>query len=228
MEIPRPVPRAILFDWDNTLVDSWPGIHFALAATFRAMGQEPWSLGETKNRVRASLRDSFPKLFGTRWEEAGRIFYQHYEEGHLRSLTPCAGAAETLGGIADLGIYLAVISNKRGDLLRAEAGKLGWTPYFGALIGAQDAPSDKPSIEPVHLALQPSNLVSGLDVWYVGDTEMDMRFAADAGCLPVLLRAQPPARAEFEPQPPACYFSHGLELLDFVQSLEKPAETEQS
>jgi phosphoglycolate phosphatase len=27
-------PRAILFDWDNTLVDSWAVIHEALVVTF--------------------------------------------------------------------------------------------------------------------------------------------------------------------------------------------------
>ena len=63
-------PKALLFDWDNTLVESWDAIHHALVVTFEAMGHEPWSLDETKARVRRSLRDAFPALFGTRWEEA--------------------------------------------------------------------------------------------------------------------------------------------------------------
>ena len=32
-----PAPKAILFDWDNTLVDSWTVIHHAMTATFEAM-----------------------------------------------------------------------------------------------------------------------------------------------------------------------------------------------
>jgi phosphoglycolate phosphatase len=36
-------PKAILFDWDNTLADTWPTIHQAMSETFAAMGQEPWS-----------------------------------------------------------------------------------------------------------------------------------------------------------------------------------------
>ncbi|HLJ20402.1 MAG TPA: HAD hydrolase-like protein, partial [Stellaceae bacterium] len=60
-------PRAILFDWDNTLVDSWPVIHEALVVTFEGMGHVPWTLEETKQRVRHSLRDAFPRLFGDRW-----------------------------------------------------------------------------------------------------------------------------------------------------------------
>ena len=61
-------PRGILFDWDNTLVDSWAVIHEALVVTFEAMGLAPWTLDETKQRARHSLRDAFPRLFGPRWE----------------------------------------------------------------------------------------------------------------------------------------------------------------
>jgi phosphoglycolate phosphatase len=67
-------PRAVLFDWDNTLVDNWATITEAFNATLTAMGHRPWTIEETRARVRASLRDSFPKLFGERWEEAKRIY----------------------------------------------------------------------------------------------------------------------------------------------------------
>ena len=63
-------PDAIIFDWDNTLVDTWPVIHAALFETFTAMGHVPWTLEETKARVALSMRESFPKLFGDRWAAA--------------------------------------------------------------------------------------------------------------------------------------------------------------
>src|SRR5579884_366854 len=66
-------PRAVLFDWDNTLVDSWATIHHALNIVMTAMDMPQWSLAETKSRVRLSLRESFPRHFGARWEEARRI-----------------------------------------------------------------------------------------------------------------------------------------------------------
>ena len=49
-------PRAILFDWDNTLVDNWAVIHTALNAALTAMGHTPWTFADTKRRVRASAR----------------------------------------------------------------------------------------------------------------------------------------------------------------------------
>jgi phosphoglycolate phosphatase len=66
-------PRAILFDWDNTLIDSWPTIHAATNVVLDAMGLPTWTLEEAKVRVRHSLRDTFPKMFGDRWEEANPI-----------------------------------------------------------------------------------------------------------------------------------------------------------
>ena len=49
---PPGLPRAILFDWDNTLVDTWPVIHDSMNVTLTHMGWEPWTMDETRARVR--------------------------------------------------------------------------------------------------------------------------------------------------------------------------------
>ena len=110
-------PKAIIFDWDNTLVDSWLIIQDALNATFREFDVEEWTLEETKARVAKSLRDSFPELFGDRWEEAKDVFYGHFKAIHLDRLTPLPGAADMLAELVEEGIYLGVVSNKTGTLL---------------------------------------------------------------------------------------------------------------
>ena len=76
-------PRAILFDWDNTLIDSWVTIHEARNHLMRAMGQPERSLDETKADARLSLRESFPLLFGDRWEEAREIYLGHFRTIHF-------------------------------------------------------------------------------------------------------------------------------------------------
>lgn len=196
-------PRAVLFDWDNTLVDNWPVIHEALNAALTAMGHHPWSLEETRARVRASLRDSFPRMFGERWHEAEKIYYDTFSASHLRRLREMPGAGRMLAALAERGLYLAVVSNKQGRFLRLEADQLSWTGLFGRLVGARDAPQDKPAIEPVDLALSGSGIPRGADVWFVGDTEIDVDCAANAGCVPVLLRAEPPGDHEFVRNRPA-------------------------
>lgn len=180
-------PRGILFDWDGTLVDSWAAIHAALRETFIAMGAKPWTVAETRRRVRNSLRDSFPGLFGERWEEAAEIFYRRYGALHLAHTSPLPGAAEMLEALAGLGIFLGVISNKDGSYLRREVQHLGWDRYFARLVGATDAPEDKPSPVAVRHALAGSGIAPGPEVWLVGDAAIDLECARSAGCVGVLI-----------------------------------------
>ena len=51
------LPRAILFDWDNTLVESWGVIHEAMNLTLDAMGHVPWTREETETRVRQLFQE---------------------------------------------------------------------------------------------------------------------------------------------------------------------------
>jgi phosphoglycolate phosphatase len=215
-----PAPRALLFDWDNTLVDSWGAIHHALAATLEAMGQAPWTLEQTRARVRRSARESFPELFGKRAAEAVEIFYRTFEADHLETLREHAGASELLRSLAaDARYHLAVVSNKQGYLLRREAAHLGWDAYFDRLVGANDAVRDKPAPEAVTLALEGSGVAPAPDVWFVGDTDIDMLCAANAGCLPVLLRPTPPGEAEFAEAAPEFHVDSCISLLEIVRAL---------
>lgn len=180
-------PRAVIFDWDNTLVDTWPVIHGALHHTFAALGLEPWTLEQTRARVKKSMRDSFPELFGGEWERAAEIYQQHYRSCHLENLDPLPLAEEVLRHFrAQPSLYVAVVSNKRGNTLRKEVEHLGWNGYFDALVGSGDAAYDKPHAAPVHLALEASGVAPGEDVWFIGDSAIDLECAGMTGCTPLL------------------------------------------
>ncbi len=204
-------PRALVFDWDNTLVDSWLTIHEALVRTFAAMGHEPWTLEDTKIRVRHSLRDAFPILFGGRWEEARELYLDHFTAIHLERLAPVTGAFEFLAAAKDAGFYIAVLSNKTGRILRREAEHLGWSAYFERLVGAGDASADKPDPIAMQLALGGSKEY-GAQAWYIGDTALDMECAARAGCVGVLLGTIDAADAGFKKFPPMWRFESFTEL----------------
>lgn len=186
MAIKDSKPKAVIFDWDNTLVNTWPVIHAALHRTFSQYGLIPWTLEETKQRVAHSARDAFPKLFGDKWEEAGMVYQGHYISSHLAELKTLEAAEEVLDYLKSQGIYLALVSNKKGPTLRKEVAHLGWGHYFAQQIGSGDAPRDKPHPDPVHLALEGSGIVAGPDVWFVGDTSVDLEVAKNTGCVPVL------------------------------------------
>jgi len=214
-----PSPQAIIFDWDNTLIDSWAAIQDAQNFTLSYFGLKPWSSDEIRARVRGSMRDTFPAMFGERWREAGDVFYARFTEHHLEALQPLAGAEELLAALHEAGVYLAVVSNKKGDYLRAEAARLGWNRFFGSIVGAFDAAKDKPASDPVELALADSGIRSGPQVWFAGDTDIDLECARNAGCLPVLVRDEPPLPGEFTDHPPALHVTTCSGLLKIVRSL---------
>ena len=211
-------PRAIIFDWDNTLVDSWGTIHDALNFLMAAMDKPLWTIEETRERVRLSLRDAFPAIFGDRWEEARQIYMDRFRAIHIERLMPLPGRETMLRDLAADGLYLSLVSNKTGAVLRREVEHLGWTPLFGSIVGAGDAHTDKPHHAPVELALQPCGYIPGPDVWFVGDTAVDMECALASGCVPVLLGITEPS-AEFAQFPPALTVADSAALFRALQGL---------
>lgn len=188
-----PRPRALLFDWDNTLVDTWPCIGRATNITLEAMGHAPWSEAEIRDRVAGSLRDAFPKIYGDRWEEARDIYYKAFGDVHLDMLKPLDGAETLLTTLLDAGLYLGVVSNKTGRYLRAESAHLGWDRFFGRIVGAQDASRDKPDPAPALLALSTGNIPAGPDVWFIGDATIDVACGRAAGCTTIMVGPEPDA-----------------------------------
>ncbi|MEQ8397252.1 HAD family hydrolase [Thalassobaculum sp.] len=208
-----PAPRAVVFDWDSTLVDNWGAIARALERTFTAMGHVPWTETEVRARAKKSLRDTFPTLFGDRAEEATRLFYAGFEAVHLETLTVLEGAADLLDGLASRGIPAAVVSNKSGGYLRREAAHLGWDRYFHRIVGATDAPRDKPAPDPVHMALAGTGVAAGPHVWFVGDSAVDLACAHAAGCTAVLIHPDNPPPEDVSLHPPAMHLADCRELL---------------
>lgn len=180
-----PAPSVLLYDWDNTLVDAWAGITAALNAAFTAFGLPAWSVDDTRNRVRVSMRESFPLMFGDRWEDARDIFYQTLTRHHLQHVTPMPGIEAVLR-VGDNWVQ-GVVSNKKGDFLRAEVAHLGWAPFFDTVVGAGDAAADKPDPAPLLMALGQLRVRADASVWYIGDTGLDMVAARAAGVTAVLL-----------------------------------------
>jgi phosphoglycolate phosphatase len=178
-------PRAVLFDWDNTLVNTWPTIIECYRDTFTSLGMTPWTGEEVRARAHGSLRDVFPALFGDRAGQAEKVFYDTFYRIHLDRLEPLPGAEVLLERASEAGCYVGVVSNKVGDNLRAEMAHLGWGRWIKRAVGAKDAKRDKPAPDPIYLALDGTGIAPDHSVWMVGDTPADLQCAHAAGVLPV-------------------------------------------
>lgn len=182
------LPRAVIFDWDNTLVDNWGAITEGMNAALTDFGSEAWSIEQVKYRCNRALRDSFPEWFGSKWERARDLFYKRFQEVQMEYLSPLSGANELLSWLGEQKVPLFVVTNKRGDIMRLEAEKLGWADRFVAMIGSLDASCDKPEREPVDLALSKAGMTADdSSIWFVGDKKIDVDCARNSGCTPVLV-----------------------------------------
>ena len=173
-------PEAILFDWDGTLVDT---VHVLLTGyndVFDHFGMPKWNLDDAKTNIRTSSRETFPALFGTRADEALEVYYNSVEKNHLLHLGKMDGADDFLETLYQLGVPMGVISNKRDIYLKREIAHLSWGKYFSCIVGAGRAAKDKPAPDTLVLALNEMNLTTpNPELWYVGDTETDLEFAAN-------------------------------------------------
>jgi len=182
-----PKPKAVIFDWDNTLVDTWPLIHAAIDKTMTLMGHQPWGFEKVRDTVHKSMRESFPEIFGDEWEKAGEIYKDAYRSMHLEKIMLLPKALELINELESKGITQFIVSNKMGPTLRKEAAKIGVEKKFFALIGAGDSNNDKPHKDHVDLALLGSDLDPAKDeIWFIGDTIADVECAYNSGCRPIV------------------------------------------
>lgn len=181
-------PQAVIFDWDNTLVDSWPAIMEAINLTRVEFGLPAWNLQEIKIHCTRAARDSFPEWFGDKWESAYKFYYEGFDViRKRRAIETLPGAHELLQWLNSQSIPAFVVSNKRGDYLRLEVEKLQWQKHFIAVVGAADAPFDKPHRAHVDMALGQGGLTGNASIWFVGDSETDVLCAKNSDCTPILV-----------------------------------------
>jgi phosphoglycolate phosphatase len=213
-----PTPRAVIFDWDDTIIDSWGPSLKSLNTALVAMGEKPWSDDEARRRAGPSARDLFRQLFGDRWQEADKIFFDALRALFLEHIPVFPDVEPVLRTLAEHKVYMAVVSNKRGPLLRTEAKDTGFDRYFGKVVGAGDAAADKPDPAPVHMALEGSGIAPGAHVWFVGDSHTDMLCAANTGCTALLVETKPPPEEVLARHPPRMRFKKHSDLMEFIRT----------
>lgn len=191
-----PFPKAIIFDWDNTLVDSFPVVYDAAVTAYKTFGVTPPTYEELLSCQGFSLRDSFPQIFGDKWEDARQAYLDAFEAMHLKRMKPMPDAFQMLKYAADKVDCLCVVSNKTGRILRDEADFLNWTPFFYSIVGSFDAPADKPAPDAAMFALKGTDIIDEngkltAPVWFVGDGAVDMQCARNVGACGVYVSEKP-------------------------------------
>ena len=178
--------KAILFDWDGTLVDTCQLVLDAHNHVRQKMGLIPWSMNDFLSGGSKSTREYYPEIYGERAEQAEEILYTYVEANHLDYLKEMPEAQALLKSIA---VPMGVVSNKRHHTLVKEVKALGWESFFETIVGAGRAEQDKPSPKPIEMAREELSIrVSNHEILYVGDTETDLKCSDNAGCQSCLIQ----------------------------------------
>ncbi|MCB1539048.1 MAG: HAD hydrolase-like protein [Rhodospirillales bacterium] len=217
------VPPALLFDWDNTLIDTFPVIFAGHNTVRRALGEPEWTADQARGIIRLAAKDAFPLWYKDRAREAEQVYVDYVRARHLDTLTVFDGSRDLLRYLHETGIPAGIVSNKRGEFLRAELDALGWSSYFGVVIGADDIDGPaKPDPAGVLMALDRLKLIGDARAaaWFCGDTEADLQAAAAAGVKPVFIENNPMIAPEHLPTlNPHKAFSSPRECLAYLQTL---------
>ncbi|MCB1531239.1 MAG: HAD hydrolase-like protein [Alphaproteobacteria bacterium] len=175
-------PRAIFFDWDGTLADSFSFLEAAHNHVLEQYGLPGFEKGGFAPYFGRPREEIYPALYHDKADEARGLFEVFVKENHKEMLEPIHGAFECLQTVQRLQIPAGVVSNKLPAFVNGEVDHFGWRPFFLTVVGAREAAEDKPSAAPLLLGLERAGLNVALEsVWYVGDTVIDQKCAENAG-----------------------------------------------
>ncbi|MFN3598175.1 MAG: HAD family hydrolase [Aquificaceae bacterium] len=167
--------KAIFFDLDGTLIDSYKDIGIHLNRTLKNFGLPQVDIEDAKYMVGGGARELLKGYFSDGLlEESLRVFRSYYLKEPVIYTKPFEGILELLEACKERGIKLAVITNKMEELSKVILEKLGLMEYFSLLVGGDTYPEKKPSPLPILESLKLLNL-SPEEVLMVGDTEADMK-----------------------------------------------------
>jgi phosphoglycolate phosphatase len=173
--------RAVLFDFDGTLADSYDGITASVNHVRALHNLPPLSVAAVKPHVGRGPANLLDQTVGTGDSAANVAAYVAHHPSVLRSGTRLMpGAAETLRTLHERGLRLAVCSNKPVAFTRELLVILGISPYLDAVLGPEDVARPKPAPDMLLAGLKRLG-ASPAEALYVGDMTVDIETARAAG-----------------------------------------------
>jgi HAD superfamily hydrolase (TIGR01509 family) len=174
--------RAVLFDWDGTLVDSAQRTYRCYVGVFSGFGiaydHAAFERTYSPDWYRTYEDVGLPREL---WKEADARWLSCYETEASRLVQ---GALETLERLRSRGLRQGLVSSGDGTRVRREVAALGLERFFGAVVCGGETARRKPDPEPLLLALERLGLPPA-ETAYVGDSPEDVAMAKAAGAFAV-------------------------------------------
>jgi phosphoglycolate phosphatase len=172
---------ALAFDFDGTLIDSYPAITASVNHVRALHGQPPLSVEEVKAHVGRGpdylLAHTIP---GYQPDVDVARYREHHPSVMFQGTHLLPGAAELLAAARGAGKRVALCSNKPRIFSTKLLSSLGIVQFFDVVIGPEDAPHPKPAPDMLIAAVRRLELAAS-QVLYIGDMTVDIQTARAAG-----------------------------------------------
>lgn len=178
--------NTVVFDLDGTLLDTLDDLMNSVNYALREMGFPLRDRSEIQsfvgNGIAVLIKKSVPAEAGSKeTERTMEIFKNHYKL-HCNDLTrPYEGINELIDALQNRGIKMAIVSNK-GDFAVKGLADIYFNGRIPIAIGEKESEGirKKPAPDTVFKALELLGSSTG-DAVYVGDSEVDIETALNAG-----------------------------------------------
>ncbi len=173
--------RAIVFDWDGTLVDTLGALYRANLAVLTAFGL-PFDEARYRLHYAPDWRVMYERLGIPidRLLEANEHWERSFDGNELGE--PFAGTVEALDRLAAAGYRLGLVTAGNRAHVEPQLQRTGLAARLGVRVFGDDVPVHKPDPRPLRVALAELGVVAAPDTAaYVGDAPDDMRMAAAVG-----------------------------------------------
>lgn len=182
--------KGVIFDLDGTLADTLPDLGSAMNAMLCQFGFPQRTREEHRLAIcygsREFVRLSLPE--GAREDSLIDSALSVYKKCYLAACTvqtrPYEGVSEMLRSLVQKGIPVAVQTNKPMPLAKAVVEKYFTDIAFTAVIGHEEGRPTKPDPTAALLIAEKMGLAAG-EIAFVGDSDVDMQTARNAGMQPV-------------------------------------------
>jgi phosphoglycolate phosphatase len=215
--------RLVIFDLDGTLLDT---IADLAAATNQALAHYGYPTHPTE-AFRYFVGNGINKLFERALPEADRTeenvmrirsrFIPYYDVHNADLSRPYPGVIEVLKALSEAGIRVAVASNKYQSATRKLVAQYFPGIPFVEVLGQRDGIAPKPDPTIVFDILHTAG-IDKADVLYVGDSNVDMMTAKNAGVKVCGVTWGFRPRAELEAHQPDYLVDKAAEILDIVKT----------
>ncbi|MCX4627073.1 MULTISPECIES: HAD-IA family hydrolase [unclassified Streptomyces] len=172
------VRRAVIFDLDGVIVDSFAVMEEAFAIAYKEVVGEGQAPFEEYRRHQGRYFPDIMRIMGLPLEMEEPFVRESYRLAH--QVPVFEGMAELLLTLRTRGYKLAVATGKSGPRARSLLEQLGLLPFFDHVIGSDEVAHPKPAPDIVVRALELLGLPAE-EAIMIGDAPTDIASAHGAG-----------------------------------------------